>query len=250
MFKTYENIFQERADSYHAAMTMCPAARQAEFDLVLEPLRLRAGETLCDVPAGAGYLWQHVKASGVRYVGAEPSDLFASLFPSDPGAVSMRCPMHALELPDASLHHLVSLAGLHHEPDLPTIFRELRRVLRTGATAVIADVQAGSSTDRFLNGFVADHNPMGHDGVFLDDRTAPALAGAGLQVVDDVLHAIRWVFGDLTEMGTFLSLLFGVTNATPSETADAAEAILGIEDRGAAGIGLAWPLRRIVCRAI
>jgi SAM-dependent methyltransferase len=209
MFRTYEDIFQDRADSYHAAMTMCPEARQAEFDLLLERLSLAVGDTLCDVPAGAGYLWRYVKPSGIRYLGAEPSDLFTRLFPSDPGAHSMRCPMHALELPDASLDHLVSLAGLHHEFDLPKIFCEFRRALRLGATAVIVDVQAGSSTDRFLNGFVADHNPMGHDGRFLDDRTAGELRGAGFQLIDDAVHSIQWRFADRAELGRFLRLLFG-----------------------------------------
>jgi SAM-dependent methyltransferase len=161
----------------------------------------------------------------------------------------MRCPMHALELPDGSVDHLVSLAGLHHEPDLPTIFREMRRVLRHGATAVIADVQAGTSTDRFLNGFVADHNPMGHDGVFLNDRTAPALEASGLRIIQDEVHRIQWRFSARAEMGAFLRLLFGVTNATPADTADAAETILGVKDRGGDGIDLAWPLRRIVCQA-
>jgi SAM-dependent methyltransferase len=249
VFKTYQNIFQERADSYDAAMRMCPDARRAEFALVLEPLSLRTGDTLCDVPAGAGYLWRHVRQSGVRYVGVEPSDLFASLFPSDPGAVSLRCPMNAFDLPDGSLDHLVSLAGLHHEPDLPAIFREMRRVLRRGALAVIADVQEESSTDRFLNCFVADHNPMGHEGVFLNGSASSALQGAGFHVLDDAVHNVGWIFADRQEMGSFLRLLFGVTNATPADTARAAEDILGLDDTGDA-IRLAWPLRRLVCRAV
>ncbi len=249
MFKTYANIFQERAESYHAAMSMCPEARRAEFDFVLEPLALRAGETLCDVPAGAGDLWQYVREARVRYVGVEPSDLFASLFPADPGAVSLRCPMHALDLADGALDHLVSLAGLHHEPDLPAIFREMRRVLRPGALAVIADVEQGSSTDRFLNGFVADHNPMGHEGVFLNGATSRSLEGAGFHVLEDAVHSVPWRFANRGEMGAFLRLLFGVTKASPTDTARAAEDILGADDVDGA-ISLAWPLRRLVCQAV
>jgi SAM-dependent methyltransferase len=249
VFRTYQNIFQERADSYHAAMLMCPDARRDEFALVLEPLSLRAGDTLCDLPAGAGYLWRHVHHTGVRYIGVEPSDLFANLFPSDPGAASMRCPMDALDIADCSLDHLVSLAGLHHEPDLPAIFREMRRVLRPGALAVIADVQEGSSTDRFLNGFVAEYNPMGHDGVFLNGSTAPSLESSGFRVVEDEAHRVGWVFADRREMGGFLRSLFGVANASASETARQAEHILGVEDENGA-VRLAWPLRRLVCRAV
>ena len=125
----------------------------------------------------------------------------------------------------------------------------MRLVLRPGGLAVIADVQEGSSTDRFLNGFVADHNPMGHDGVFLNGRTASALQEAGFRVVEDSVRSIGWVFADRQEMGTFLRLLFGVTNASPVDTAEAAEEILGVDDSGAA-ISLAWPLRRLVCQAV
>ncbi|WP_431851106.1 class I SAM-dependent methyltransferase [Allosphingosinicella sp.] len=249
MFKTYENIFQERADSYHAAMQMCPDARAAEFALVLEPLKLEPGQTLCDVPAGAGYLWRYVGDAQVRYVGVEPSDLFASLFPSHPGAISLRCAMDTLSLPDASLDHLISLAGLHHEPDLPAIFREMRRVLRPGGLAVVADVQQGSSTDRFLNGFVADYNPMGHEGVFLNGSTSAFLEGAGFRVLEDAVHRPQWQFATREEMGEFLRLLFGITKASAAATARAAEDILGLEDAHGA-INLAWPLRRLVCQAV
>ena len=68
--------------------------------------------------------------------------------------------------------------------------------LRPGGLAVIIDGQKASTSAEFLNGFVADNNPMGHDGTFLDERTAGLLADAGFEVIEDRMHDLPWMFAD------------------------------------------------------
>lgn len=246
MFDTYENIFNRRADSYDEAMARCPEARREEFEMALAPLPLRAGAVLCDMPAGGAYLRRYLP-EGLEYLAVEPSDQFFARCPEESGARRLQCPLASVPLADHSVDYVVSLAGLHHAPDLDAIFAEMRRLVRPEGWVVIADVQAGSASDRFLNGFVDRHNPMGHKGVFFDAATPARLRGAKLQVVDDRTVLPQWSFADLEEMGGYCRSLFGIDLATAGQVAASIESLLEVRS-GPDGVGFGWPLRRFVCR--
>jgi len=126
MFDTYSKIFAERGAAYQQAMAECPGARDAEFQAVLEPLNHKPVRLLCDMPSGGGYLAAHLPA-GMRYVGIDPSDDFVSACPV--GTVCIKAPITAVPLADGAVDAVVSLAALHHEPDLPAVFGEMRRLL-------------------------------------------------------------------------------------------------------------------------
>ncbi|MFL6740379.1 MAG: class I SAM-dependent methyltransferase, partial [Sphingomicrobium sp.] len=126
MFDTYSEIFAKRGAAYQQAMAECPDAREAEFRAVLEPLAGRTG-LLCDLPSGGGYLARRLP-EGWRYVGVDPSDDFVSACRA--GVECIKAPITAVPLADGSVDAIVSLAALHHEPDLPAVFREMRRLLK------------------------------------------------------------------------------------------------------------------------
>ena len=163
MFDTYEEIFAARAGSYQHAMEMLPGARDREFLAMIEPLQGITGKTVCDMPAGGGYLHRHLPGD-VRYVAVEPSETFIANCPTEPGCSALRAPIERVPLETGSVDHVVSLAGLHHCPDLGAVFREMRRLVRNGSTVVIADVEQGSGPAEFLNIYVDKHNPLGHRG--------------------------------------------------------------------------------------
>ena len=247
MFDTYDEIFEVRAGSYQAAMERMPHARDAEFAAVLAPLDLRPGVALYDMPSGGGYLHRHLPA-GVRYTAIEPSAVFAANCPTGPDHRVVATAIEAVPLPAGGGDAIVSLAGLHHCPDLPAVFREMRRLVRPGGIVAIADVAVGTPPARFLNGFVDVHNPIGHHGVFFDEAIAGLLAEAGLAPVSDELVAIAWRFADRLEAGAYCAALFGLAGVTSGTVADAIEAVVGL-DTGAGSCEMRWPLRRIVCRA-
>jgi hypothetical protein len=125
----------------------------------------------------------------------------------------------------------------------------MRRLLRTGGRVVLMDVAVETAPARFLNGFVAENCPLGHDGRFLDGRTAPLLAAAGFQIADDRMVDVPWRFDSFDEAGDFCRNLFGMTALGIRETADAMAREIGFDvEKG--GPRLRWALRRIAADAI
>ena len=245
MFNTYTEIFAERAASYHQAMRDSPRARAAEFRAVLEPLRDFPAGVLCDLPCGGAYLAEHLPP-GMRYIGVDPSDDFIDACPStvDP----IKAQITSVPLADASVDCIVSLAALHHEPDLPAVFGEMRRLLRRGGRAVIADIGEGTRPATFLNGFVDRNNPMGHDGHFLGATLQGIAETAGFTVTDDRLMETPWEFQTLEEGGEFCRNLFWLPRLGAREAAEAMDREIGFDFVGG-GPRLRWILRRIVCDA-
>lgn len=246
MFDSYAEIFAERGAAYHAAMAACPHARDAEFLAVLEPLRARPSGLLCDMPSGGGYLAAHLRP-GMRYVGIDPADDFIDSFPA--GLDRIQADLSAVPLDNCSVDCIVSLAALHHEADLAAVFSEMRRLLKPGGRAVIADVGANTPPAIFLNGFVDANNPMGHEGRFFDGGTAKCLEDAGFRIADDQLVDVPWKFESQEQAGQFCRQLFWMPSLTAEAVADAMEEEIGfehIDDRPS----LCWILRRIVCDAV
>lgn len=243
MFDSYAEIFAQRGAAYHQAMADCPHARDAEFQAVLEPLGDAAEGLLCDMPSGGGYLAAHLPP-GTRYIGVDPADDFIDACP--PGLDRIKANITAVPLPDASVDVIVSLAGLHHEPDLPAVFREMRRLVRDGGRVVIADAAVDTPVATFLNGFVDEHNPMGHDGRFLDGRTADLLEDASFSIADDRLVPMPWQFESPVEAGVFCRQLFWMPALDADEVATAMDREIGF-NMADGRPHLQWALRRIVC---
>lgn len=245
MFDTYAEIFEQRASEYHHAMKACPRARDAEFQAVLEPLHDRPAGLVCDMPSGGGYLADYLRPE-LDYVAVDPATDFFVEWPTRLRRIEAE--ITKVPLADGSVDYVVSLAGLHHEPSLPNVFGEMRRLLRAGGRAVLADVAIDTRPARFLNGFVAANCPLGHDGRFLDGKTTTHLEDAGFRVTDDRLIDVPWSFDSLGEAGEFCRYLFGMTGLGPDQTAEAMEREIGFDIRDDKP-RLRWQLRRIVADA-
>jgi SAM-dependent methyltransferase len=197
------------------------------------------------MPSGGGYLADYLRP-GLQYLGIDPAEDFVTACSGEKALSTLNCPIAEVPLPDSAVDCIISLAGLHHEPSLPTVFAEMRRLVRPGGRVVIADVAAGTGPAQFLNGFVARNNPRGHDGHFLDAGTRALIEAAGLAVADDVMIEVPWAFASTAEAGAFSGELFGLSGPDAVEIADVLASEVGF-DQADGGVHLRWALRRIVC---
>ena len=138
MFENYSEIFSERGKAYHQAMTDFPEARRMEFEAGLKCLNFSNIKTLLDAPSGPGYLKNYLKqwAPDCDYLAVDPSETFAEY------DTSIRACQHLGDLPfkDGQVEACLSLAGLHHEKDRLSFYKEVLRVLKKGGQFVIGEV--------------------------------------------------------------------------------------------------------------
>ena len=239
----YTSIFEQRGQFYNEACAEYPAAREAERQAVLDLLAVQPGEAICDVPAGGGFLTDGLNAAlgdQIRVTCAEPSENFAQ---DIRGASIHVCEMHEIPVPDHTFDALGSLAGLHHAGNLPEIFREWFRVLKPGGRIVVADGEAGSPVARFLNEFVDQHTPEGHDGSFFaEGRFSELLGDSGFSGISESLIDVSWRFPDETSISRFTRRLFYLPNVSDEELSAGLQRYLGVRQDGDDWL-LGWQLR-------
>lgn len=248
----YESIFSQRGREYNLGMTRYPLARAKEFAVVVNALEVSPGDAILDAPSGGGYLG-----------GFLPENLQHGLIELDPakefrqaaapqaiaqgpaaGRNAIIAPLDAIPIQSAGCDAIASVAGLHHATDLGAIFTEFRRVLRADGSLVILEVDEGSSVDRFLNGFVNQHNSSGHCGEFIDDNFVKCLADCNFTVKQDAMACYTWDFDSCTAMVEFTRLIFGLDLADDATIREGIATTLGYEERKD-GCFMNWELRLI-----
>ena len=206
----YREIFNHRGDAYHNAMALCPKAREQEFRIPLELLQLSKGDVLCDFPSGGGYLRDFLSQE-VEVIALEASEEFAAQ-----GQTCQTASWDSLPLADNSVDAFLSLAALHHTSQREDFYREVHRVLKPGGRFVIGDVIANSPQSTFLNGFVHQHNSMGHQGDFLSaEIEADRMKNVGFMTDHQSEEYYPWNFESIPDLLEFSKGLFGLDLANP-----------------------------------
>ncbi|WP_425389480.1 class I SAM-dependent methyltransferase [Ekhidna sp.] len=236
---TYEQIFNQRGRSYHLAMEKYPAARNEEFNNIIEKLRLNEGGTILDIPAGGGYLKQFLR--NVNYLGYD----FSGEFESGHDGIK-KCKESKIDLTDECVNEIVSLAALHHIVDRKAFYAEMHRILKRGGQLVIADVSAKSHIATFLNGFVDQWNSMGHQGNFICENDLNELTNSGFEVTITT-KSYFWNFHNSHAAMDFFRLLFCLDLQPPKRDLKESLMSLGVisnDDR----YSINWELSYLVCK--
>lgn len=238
---SYKDIFNQRADAYHKAMLDWPNARNEEFEAILKKLVVDEQTRVIDIPAGGGYLANYLPKE-TQLIHLETSELFTELGHSGSPHPLKLCSLDTLPIRDASIDIVLSLAGLHHTEDKTPLFKEIFRCLTAGGKCVIADAGADSPTANFLDGWLSDHNSMGHSGWYLDSSTTDDLTMAGFTGTSKETRQYHWIFSSKEEAGAYCKLMFGIDLASIDEISNALNQYLGFDPLPDGDIGLKWQL--------
>jgi len=242
MFKNYHEIFSKRGQEYHAAMTCFPKARQWEFETGLQLLILNAHKinNVLDVPSGSGYLKRYLEIlmPQCQYIAFDPSLTFSE-FSTE---ISLCDKISNLDLKSGSIDACLSMAGLHHEKDRFSFYKEIYRVLRASSCFVIGEVIPESTEAKFLNEFVDKNSSMGHRGDFLDDQVeSDFIRDVGFKNIKYQIKDYGWYFDKREDAGLFFQLLFGIDRLKQADILMAIEDILGLK-QAMTGYCVNWKL--------
>lgn len=236
--KYYAEIFNHSGASYHRAMQLFPTAREEEFNIAADLLKLKPTDKLLDVPAGGAYL-QHYLAEGIVYQGLDFSTGFV-------GQADIKaCSETHIPVVTNSIDKALCLAAMHHVQDKAGLINEFSRCLVSGGLLLIGDVIAETKEARFLNGFVDCWNSLGHDGDFINfDRDCSLLQSLGFATENVVKH-YQWNFESEAQCHDYLRLLFALDKQPEKVELSNALDALGIK-KTSSGFHLNWSLGFIV----
>ena len=242
--KEYAEIFDARGRDYHEAMLRFPHARDEEFEAILHSAALSDGQTVCDYPAGGGYLEEYITQK-IDLKLLETSQVFLQCAADHSQAERLLVEKGHIPLPNESVDCFISLAGLHHIDDKRDVFAEIYRCLKKGGRIALADAYTGSGVGGFLNEFVHEYSEAGHEGIFLQDSTRDDLESCGYKVTFMQPKRYHWNFATIADMCEYCRLMFGISQASPEQIEAAINQYLSISHHED-GVSMGWELLFIV----
>ncbi len=225
MKSDYEEIFEQRGQSYDLAMKRFPEARDQEFIRLFDLVRPDRFSTLLDVPSGGGYLRKFLPDT-CDLVEFEPCEKFLQ----GQTHIITETGLEELILPGNRYDAIVCLAAIHHVKNKAHFLSQCYQALKPGGIFVLGDVNQTSLIAQFLDDFAGLHNGTGHQGYYLGRHEAASLAGnCGFVVTEVEEKPCPWVFDSQSAMLEFCRLLFGLQSVSDDTLIQQLEKFIGIK---------------------
>lgn len=227
MFKSYQDIFNQRGLSYHQAMLKYPQSRKDEFQNIIRLSDLQDGNLLLDIPSGGCYINNFID-NNLKIFSGETSQEFISHHQISSNNHILICQDFShIPLISNSIDRVLSLAGLHHIDNKIIFYQEIYRILTKNGIFCIGDVWKDSKVADFLNIFVDNYNSMGHKGDFLTKKVKSNLESLNFNVVENSIINYYWYFDSIDNMIDCCKLLFGLDQANDEQIEKGIDKYLG-----------------------
>jgi len=244
MISSYENIFTKRANAYQAAMKEYPEAREEEFKTLIEYSKLKRYFKVADIPSGSCYLKRYIEKLISEVYFIEPTQAFLNNCSKSENTI--QCQLDKIPIEENFFDRVFSLAGSHHIDKKINLYKEIYRILKKNGQFIYADVLHASKEDSFLNHFVNQHNSLGHNGIFIEEKkTLNELRISGFKINSYKYEKYHWNFSSKSNMVIFIKNLFGLDKASIDTILNGLENILGYK-KDNKGYHLSWGLYFIV----
>jgi SAM-dependent methyltransferase len=230
------DYFTGRARGYLYAVKKYPNALANELSTAVNMCDIQDGDIIINIPGACVDILPYI-TKDIDYRVFETNEKFAEL------AHLPICTLGSIPIFTGSADKVLSLASLHHcsKTERIIFYKEVSRILKPGGTFILGDVRLGSAPADWLNIFVNNHNPLGHNGVFLSQEDIGPLTTEGFSV-STVLQKYRWEFEGSADMIDFCRHLFGLI-------ADDTTIMMGlIKYLGASNYGFDWELMYFISK--
>lgn len=193
----YKAAFKNRNVQYETAVEKHDGVLRQEFETAVAALDLKPSETLVNIPSGGNPLYTHIDPSlNIHYIPFEP--------------MKDHSEFSNIPLPSNSIDKIITLASFHHvHREREDTLKEFHRILKPSGMLVIADVIEGTKQAEWLNGFVNEYNPNGHNGLFLTQSDTTLAQKTGFKV-ECCIHTYDWLFKSDEQAVNFTKNLFGL----------------------------------------
>jgi SAM-dependent methyltransferase len=199
----YINLFSERAESYILTSKRYDSVLANENYNAAMMLKPEENDVILHLCAGGINIKKYITVN-CYLEEVETNPEFAKIS-------GLRCVSpFKLPYPDNTFDKIFILANLHHSTneERKLLYKEYCRVLKPNGKFVMGDVLQDSKQDNFLNGFVNQYNPCGHNGKFFTEDDKESMIESGFSKVDTQLCQYPWVFHSVDELNDFTSRLF------------------------------------------
>ncbi len=163
----YIEKFKDRVEGYIYASSRYENVLKNENTNAVNNLNLMKNDKVLHIAAVGVNIKKYINPSlNIELVEVDQSEDFVNLG----GPQYKHIDLNKMEYEDNTFDKAIVIANFHHSSneERRRIYKEIYRVLKPNGLFILADVEKDSQQDKFLNGFVNEYNPCGHQGLFFD----------------------------------------------------------------------------------
>jgi len=196
------------------AMSSFPNVRNNERDALINLVPIKNNDVTLDIQSAGGYLSDEINRkfhSNIECICLEPSDILRGRL--NDSYKKINNPVENFySISNNTIDVALGLAGLHHSNSHIATIREVYRVLKQDGYFAVCDVHKGSRLSYWLNEFVNEHNPEGHQGNFIYPNEVTALCHkVGFKNINETQKDVPWQFDKYEDIAPFFKALFGLS---------------------------------------
>lgn len=200
----YHSYFNKRVDSFLYAINKYENCLNEELKTAINNLNIKDNDILVNLGGGGINLDKFIDNKiKITYIPLEFNKEFSEKINIP------YCNYYNIPLKDNSVDKIIIMALLHHfnDKERNKLYKECYRILKKDGIFIICDVIKNSNQDIWLNTIVNKYNPLGHKGIFFNEKDDILIKNNNFNV-DIKIEKYNWIFNNKDEMIDFMKNLF------------------------------------------
>jgi hypothetical protein len=223
---SYHKRLNEHIDKYLSVVLAAPEVRLNEFKQLVQFSQLDNPALVLELPAEIGMLEQVFSGTKIEradWLKINLKDYGNQIVNTDFSFTGISADYYDAVLAIVPFHH----GNIEEKSEYVA---GAMRALRQGGTLAFGEVEHGSREHYFLDEFIHQHTPTGHQGMYVTSEFKGVLVDQGFQNVACELISCPWVFDSVNTMLSFIYDLFNLKEISEKDLLRGLENYLGIKE--------------------